>query len=141
MRKVCARHRLASTLDRDHDLPKLLAAFQVFVSRPEFGKRKGSVDHGLQSPTADQLHDLVELAEGSHDRTVQTQVAEEQMSQVDAHVRTGRGATGDEAAVVGKASCGLLPGGRADVFDDDINPLLGGDAADLVLDGLAGSGR
>ena len=58
------------------------------------------------------------------------------MRQADSHVRAGRGAAGDQAAMVGKAGRRLLPGGRADVFDDDINPLLAGDAADFVFDAL-----
>lgn len=101
-----------------------------------FGEGEDAVDHRLEAAEGDEFHHRVELGLGTHVGAEERELAAEEEAEVELGVVAGGDTAGDEAAAGSEAGDAVVPGSNADVFKDDVNAALAGEAADFVADFL-----
>src|SRR6185437_813303 len=117
---------------QQHDLAEHFAGGEVLVRRACVRKREGAVHDRLEPAGEDVLQDIVQLAHGSHVGAQNRKLTGVDKAEVNANLRTGGCATGDEGPGGHERAQALFPGGDADVLHDDVHSLLVGDAANFV---------
>src|SRR5437867_3261884 len=124
--RSCARRssRLVGRVDREHDLPELLASPQVFVGLAGLLEREDSVYDRLEAAHEHELHDLLEFPPVRHRRTEHGELPPEEVSRIELEQRAGRRARDHDAAPFPEAPHGVLERRLADMIDDDIDAAL-----------------
>src|ERR1700694_500398 len=93
---------------------------------------EGAVDDGPEVLGPQQPRQLVPVVSGAHRRAVDRDLLREDPADVLIRLGTGGGAAGDEPAAPCQCPNAPGPGGRADVFDYDVDAALLRDAPDLL---------
>ena len=100
------------------------------------GEREDAVDNRLEAARSGELQDRVELGLRAHVGAQKRELAAEEEAEIDFGIVAGGGAAGDQASSGGEAGKAVVPSGRANVFENDIDAALVGDAADFFADFL-----
>src|SRR2546425_11002827 len=109
----------SSLVNRQHDLPELLAASEVLVRLAGLLEREDPVHDRLEAAHEHELHDLLELPLVRHRRPEHGELPPEQISRVEFEHRTGRRTRDHDATTFPEASYGVFEGRLADVVHDD----------------------
>jgi len=125
------------SLNFQDDFAELGAVFQAAVGGGGFGERENFVEDGMEFFAGDEVEDREKFGFAAHVRAEKRQLAAEKEAQIDFRVVAGGGAAGDEASVDGERGDALRPGSFADVFEDDVDAALVGDAFHFGVDLLA----
>src|SRR5437879_2315449 len=109
------------SLRNHHELPKHLAAFEERLRLGDAFEGVGRVDDRLQLALGDQVKNSLELRPGAAVAANELELLGEEVPEVEPAVRAAGRAAGDQPAVPAERGDALLPGGGADVLDDDID--------------------
>src|SRR5262249_35204516 len=120
--------------DIEDHFAELRARFEIFVGPPAFGERKRSIDYGLQFAGGEKLENRSEFGFVAHVGPENGKLSAEEKAQIDFGIEAGGSSAGDKAPASGEAGDAVVPGGGADVFEDDIHSSSGGEATDFVFD-------
>jgi len=115
----------------EHDLSEHGTLFHVLVGRAGFAEWEWSVNNGFQSSAENMFQNFVQLAQGSHVRTEDRQLAREEETQIKADLRASSCAAGHERSGRLERAKAFVPSGRADVLEDNVDPLFAGDLANF----------
>jgi hypothetical protein len=127
-----------AALNFEHDFAELGAIFEAAVRGGGFGEGKNFVEDGMEFFASDEVEDGEKFGFAAHVRAENGKMAAEKEAQIDFGVEAGGGAAGDEASIDGERGNALRPGSFANVFEDDVDAALVGDAFDFGVDLLAG---
>src|SRR6266849_3313303 len=122
--------------DAKHNFAKLRAGFKIGVSGSGFRQGEDAIDNGLEAARRDKFHYRVQLGLGAHVRAEQRKLAAEQEAEIKLGIVAGRCAARDQTASWSETGEALLPGSRADVFENDVDAALASDAANFLADFL-----
>jgi len=98
----------------------------AFVERPDF------VHDGNETALSDELEDCAQFVPGAHVRAEDRKLAGEEETDIEFGIRAGGGTTGDQTSAGGQALEAFAEGGFADVFEDDIDTVIVGKAANFL---------
>ena len=99
------------------------------VEGPDF------VDDGGEAALGDQFEDGAQFVFGAHVGAEDGKLAGEEKPEIDFCVVAGGGAAGDEAAPVGETFDAVVPSGGAHMFEDHVDAVVIGEAADFLANG------
>src|SRR2546425_13205861 len=114
----------SSLVNRQHDLPELLASSEVLVRLARLLNREDAVHDRLEAAHEDELHDLLELPLVRHRGPEDGELAPEQVAGVELEHRAARGARDDDPATFPQGSDRGFERGLPDVVDNHVDPAL-----------------
>src|SRR4029434_10365138 len=88
-------------------------------------ERESAVEDRFEAACGDQLEHRGEFGFCAHVGAKDGKLAAEEKPEIDFGVVTGGGSAGDQATAPGEARHAIVPGGGADVFEDDVHSALG----------------
>lgn len=122
-------------VDAEDDFAELLSLLQVTVGSDAVIERPDPVDDGAEAAIGDQLQHGAEFVLRTHIRAHDRELAGEEKAEIEFGIITGGAAAGDKTAADGEALDAFIPGGGANMLDDDIHSVLVGQAVNLFGDG------
>lgn len=106
------------------------------MSGSGFCERKDAVDYRFETSVGNEAHDAVQLRLRSHVGAEKRKLAAEEEAQIQLGIIAGSRAAGDESAAGSETGEAVIPRNNADVFENDVDAALVGDAANLVANFL-----
>ena len=122
--------------DGKNNFAKLQAGFEISVGGGGFGEGKNPVNDGFETAGSNEPHHAVKLGLRAHIGAQQRKLAAKEETEVNFGVVASGGAASDKPASGGQAREAVVPGGCANVLEDDVHAAFVGDASDFVADFL-----
>jgi len=113
----------------------LFALFKIGVGEDAIVERPDFIHDGLEAALSDEFQERAEFILRSHVGTEDGELAGEEEAEVDLRVIAGGTTASHKAAADGKAFHAFVPGGCANVLEDDVHAVIVGDAANFLGDG------
>src|SRR5215831_9882388 len=115
-------HSKSELVDSQDDFAELVAGLEVFVGKATIGERKGKVEDWFEAASRHEFENGGEFGFSTHVGSKDRELAAEEEAEIDLGIIAGSGAAGDEASATSKAGNTIVPGGGADVLEDDVHP-------------------
>ena len=109
--------------------------FQVVVGGGAFVEGPDFVHDGNEAALRNKLEDGAEFVPGAHVGAENGKLAGEEETDIEFGVGAGGGAASDEATGSGEAFDAFVPGGFANVLENDVHAAIIGEAANFLGDG------
>src|SRR5690349_23304855 len=101
-----------------------------------FGQGKDAIYDRPKLLFADKLQDGIQLGTAAHIGAKQRELPRKEITQIQLRGRACGGAAGNQAPAGGETQNALVPGGDADVLEDDVHAALGREPPDFFGDFL-----